>query len=150
MFFSKHTGGDGYYVKRSYNGSGVTPFTGLAVDELYLIKAECLARVGEVGEAMKVLNSLLVYRFPPDKFEPLQATDAADALATILLERRKTLVYRALRWDDLKRLNKEGANITLTRVLDGEVFTLPPNDPRYVFNIPDDEIAASGITQNRR
>lgn len=150
VYFARLPLADGYYVKRSYNGSGITPFTGLAVDELYLIKAECLARKGNVKEAMAVLNRLLTFRFPADKFRPLVASDASEALSVILVERRKTLVYRALRWDDLKRLNSEGANITLTRVLGEEEYKLAPNDPRYVFNIPDDEIAASGIIQNKR
>lgn len=150
IYFARLPLKEGYYVKRGYNGSGLTNFTGLAVDELYLIKAECLARSGSFEEAMTVLNKLLYYRFPPEKFKPLQAFSASESLDIILLERRKTLVYRALRWDDLRRLNKEGANITLTRILDGETYTLPPNDPRYVFNIPDDEIAMSGIIQNQR
>tara|TARA_R110002033_G_scaffold36621_1_gene75228 strand:+ start:3737 stop:3916 length:180 start_codon:yes stop_codon:yes gene_type:complete len=59
-------------------------------------------------------------------------------------------VWRGLRWQDIRRLNKEGAGITLTRTLKGENYTLPPNDPRYIFPIPDDEIALSGIKQNVR
>ena len=44
----------------------------------------------------------------------------------------------------------EGANITLKRDLDGTIYTLPPNDPRYVMPIPQDEINLSHIEQNAR
>jgi len=55
---------------------------------------------------------------------------------------------RTLRYTDLKRLNKEGANITLTRFIKGQTYTLLPNDPRYALPIPDDVIQVSGMPQN--
>lgn len=140
-----------YYKKRGYNGMGLYPFTGLATDELYLIKAECLARRGETQLAIDKLNQLLINRFDKSiRYKPLKASSSVEALSKILLERRKELVWRGLRWHDLKRLNKEGANITLTRILNGVKYTLPPNDARYIFPIPSDEIALSGIQQNDR
>lgn len=140
-----------FYKKRGYNGNGLYPFTGLATDELYLIKAECLARRNETQSAMDKLNQLLILRFDKSKtYRAVTASSPADALTKVLLERRKELVWRGLRWHDLKRLNKEGANITLSRTLNGSTYTLPPNDPRYVFPIPNDEIALSGIAQNPR
>lgn len=156
IFFSKQLDGT-YNMKRGYNGSsGIYPFVGLATDEVYLIKAECLARRNEAGLAMDMLNHLKVKRWNPNAISPakpyqdMTAVDGADALAQVLLERRKELVWRGLRWDDLKRLNKEGANITLTRKINGETYTLPPNSPRYVFPIPDNEINLSRIKQNER
>ena len=71
-------------------------------------------------------------------------------MALILLERRKELLMRGLRWMDLKRLNMEGAAITLTRTVNGQVYTLPPNDLRYALPIPEDVIAISGMQQNPR
>jgi tetratricopeptide (TPR) repeat protein len=140
-----------YYRKRGYYGQGNYPFTGLATDEVYLIKAECLARRGQTSIAMDELNQLLVKRYNNTiTYVPVTAGSAADALDTVLLERRKELMWRGLRWQDLKRLNMEGANLTLTRMLNGVTYTLPPNDPRYVLPIPDDEIALSGIQQNPR
>lgn len=145
-----------YYKKRGYNGSSNYAFTGLATDELYLIKAECLARTGKTQEALDVLNSLLIKRWdasatnPALQFQAVSAISADDALKKILLERRKELIWRALRWQDLKRLNKEGASIVLNRMVAGTNYSLPPNDPRYVFPIPEDEISLSGIEQNIR
>lgn len=148
---------DGSYGKKiGYNGYGNYHFTGLATDELFLIKAECMARRGDIQGSMDFLNQLIVKRWKPNAtvpavpYLPITAANGKDALDKILLERRKELVWRGLRWQDLKRLNKEGANITLKRSMNGMDYILPPNDPRYVFPIPDDEIALSGLEQNIR
>jgi hypothetical protein len=144
--------GDGtYYRKPGYNGQNSYPFTGLATDEMYIIKAECLARNGQTSSAMDELNLLLIKRFKKGiPYVPLTASNSRIALNTILIERSKEMVWRGTRWYDLKRLNLEGANITLTRVVNGTNYTLPPNDVRWVMPIPSDEISLSGITQNPR
>ncbi len=147
IFFRKSLGTS--YMKVGYYNSGVL-FTGTAVDEVYLVLAECLARAGNLPEALNTLNGLLIKRYVPGTYVPFVSGDKDEVLAKILLERRKELVWRGLRWTDIKRLNKEGANITLSRNLGGQVYTLPPNDPRYALPIPDDEIALSGIQQNIR
>jgi hypothetical protein len=79
---------------------------------------------------------------------PLIAANKEAALATILLERRKELLMRGLRWIDIKRLNKEGHNIVQKRVVNNVVYTLPPNDSRYALPIPIDIIRATGMAQN--
>ncbi|NHA05519.1 RagB/SusD family nutrient uptake outer membrane protein [Mucilaginibacter sp. HC2] len=149
LYFSKRADGT-YYRKRGYYGTGLYCFTGLATDELYLIKAECLARLGQTNDAISTLNSLLLRRYQTGTFTNLSAASANAALSTILLERRKELMWRGLRWYDLKRLNAEGAQITLTRSLNGNNYSLPPNDSKWVMPIPKDEIALSGIQQNQR
>jgi tetratricopeptide (TPR) repeat protein len=126
------------------------PFTGLANDEMYLIKAESLARRGLKDQALLILNELLRSRTKTGFFVPVTASDSDQVLEKILIERRKSLIWRSLRWTDLRRLNKEGKNIELKRKLGDLEFTLAPNSPLYVLPIPDDEIALSGITQNKR
>lgn len=140
----------GFVVNKNYVGNGFYPFTGLATDEVYLVKAECAARRGDVDVSMKILNTLLINRFPSTKFMPVNATSPQQAFDIVLKERRKELVWRGARWEDLKRLNKEGANITITRLLNGVTYSLLPNDPKYIFAIPSGEIALSGIIQNIR
>lgn len=66
----------------------------------------------------------------------------------IVQERRKELVFRNLRWMDIKRLNKEGANITLKRIIDGQTFTLPPNNNRFALPLPADIVKMTGMPQN--
>jgi tetratricopeptide (TPR) repeat protein len=125
-------------------------FDGLATDEIYLVRAECRARAGDKDNAMADLNTLLHNRWKTGQFTDLVASSPEDALAQILVERRKELLYRGLRWTDLRRLNIEGANITLTRKINGNIYQLPPNDLRWVLLIPAQEIIQSGVAQNPR
>lgn len=148
IYFRVITGGFG--IKRGYAGNGTPPFTGLATDEVYLIKAECLARRNMVPESMAMLNSLLVKRYRTNFFVAATANDRTEALDVVLKERRKELVFRGARWSDVRRLNKEGANIVMKRFVNGALVELKPNSPLYALPIPDDEIAASGIQQNVR
>jgi len=126
-------------------------FDGLATDEIYLNKAECQARSGNTADAMNTLNALLTTRWATGTFTPYTAVSNDQALQIILLERRKELVYRGLRWTDLRRLNKDPNHaITLSRSVNGSTYSLPPNDPRYALPIPDIEISLNGLTQNQR
>ena len=134
----------------SYDFKGYK-YDGLATDEVYLIKAECLARAGNVPEAMDALNTLLQTRWKTGTFVPYTAAGQDDAINQILLERRKELVFRGLRWTDLRRLNSDPKYaVSLKRVVNGSSYQLPPNDPRYALPIPDNEIALGGLTQNPR
>lgn len=136
-------------MKRGYSGTS-NVFTGLATDEQYLIKAECAARRSDPQTALTYLNALLLKRHLSNSFTAISSSDSKTVLGYVLMERRKELIKRGLRWSDLKRLNKEGADITLTRNLNGKTYTLAPNDPKYIFPIPEAEINWSGITQNPR
>lgn len=139
-----------HIVKRGYNGSGLSPFNGLAVDEVLLIKAECLVRRGDLHGAEVLYNRLRKHRYSLGTYASTTFLEASSALELVLLERRKELVWRGIRWDDIKRLNGRGAGIVLRRTLGGKVHTLEPTSGRYVFNIPQDEINRSGIAQNER
>lgn len=122
----------------------------LAPSEMLLTIAECNARLGNLTNASETLNQLMIKRWKVDEFTPYAFTDNTVALQTILEERRKELVMRGLRWPDIKRLNRDGANITLTRTVNGQIIILPPNDLRYAIAIPEEVIEISGIQQNPR
>ena len=66
----------------------------------------------------------------------------------MLTERRKELLFRGVRWVDVKRLNKEGYGISLQRTIDGQTYRLGPNSLRFALPIPEDVIAMSGMPQN--
>lgn len=150
LFFRDRGVGLGFTFKGSYNQNSVY-FTGIATDELYLIRSECYARKNNLTEAMNDLNTLLRTRWKTGTFVDFTASTQTEALTKILTERRKELLFRGRRWNDLRRLNKEaGFAITLKRILNGETFTLPPNDLKYVYPIPPDEIKLSGLEQNPR
>jgi hypothetical protein len=124
-------------------------FTGIATDEMYLIRAESYARQNKTDLALADLNLLLSKRFKSSQFTPITNTDAKQALKLILMERRKELMFRTLRWSDLKRLNKEPDYAqTLTRKINGVVYELKPNSIRYTLQIDGDVIQISGMQQN--
>lgn len=137
------------YQKGGYSGS-FFPFTGLATDELYLIHAECAARAGNTSHAMNDINTLLLQRWKTGTFPGYSVSSLAEALDTVLLERRKELPFRGVRWSDLRRLNQEGMNIVLIRSLNGTRYTLNPNDENYTLPIPPDVLSLGGIPDNPR
>jgi tetratricopeptide (TPR) repeat protein len=147
--FFKSLGNGTFSFKGSYMGTD-SHFSGLASSELYLTRAECNARAGRTTEALADLNTLLVKRYKSGSFVPVTAATSTQALAIILTERRKEMIFRFTRWMDIKRLNKEGANITLKRLIGGVTYSLPPNDLRYALALPEDIIALSGMPQNPR
>jgi starch-binding outer membrane protein, SusD/RagB family len=136
---------------RRFRGSYATgnrKFSGLASDEMYLIRAESSARLGNKDAAMQDLNTLMEKRWNTASWVPFTAATAEEALELILTERRKELLVRGIRWNDIKRLNKENRNIELKRDNSGQITTLPPNDKRYALPLPRDIIDQTGIPQN--
>jgi tetratricopeptide (TPR) repeat protein len=116
-------------------------FGGIATDEMYLTRAECYVRTGNVAGALNDLNTLLAKRYLVGTFTPFETANADEALRFIIAERRKELVMRGVRWMDLRRLNKEEQfATTLTRVVNGTKYSLSPNDSRYTYPIPDEVI----------
>ncbi|TDQ79459.1 RagB/SusD family nutrient uptake outer membrane protein [Sphingobacterium yanglingense] len=135
----------------TYSGRADYQFTGLAVDDLYLTKAECLVRMGRLEEARKLMQTLLEYRFVDNVVTVTIPQDRDDLLRWILLERRKELFGRGTRWMDLKRLNREpGLQEDLKRRYQGLDFELPANSSRYVFFIPESDVEMSNLDQNIR
>lgn len=148
--FFRDSGSGRINFKGSYTGA-IPWFAGLATDEVYLTRAECRARSGQVSGALADLNQLLARRWKTGTYVPLSASTAEAALTLVLQERRKELVARNLRWADLRRLNLEPARqVTLTRSLNGSTYTLEPDSRRYVYPIPPEEVRLSGLTPNER
>jgi tetratricopeptide (TPR) repeat protein len=116
-------------------------FCGLATDEMYLTRAECYVRTGNISAAMQDLDSLMIKRINTGAFIPYTAADANDALLQILRERRKEMLYRGTRWTDLRRLNMDASTTnTLKRTVAGITYTLLPNSTRYIYYIPQNVI----------
>lgn len=138
-FFNK--AGDNITFKGNYNNNPSSLFCGIAVDEVFLIRAECYARKGNTTAAMKDLNDLLKTRWKKQNgistYVDQTAINADDALIKILDERKKELLLRGLRWSDLRRLNMEDRfKVTLSRTIGGKTYILEPNSYKYTFPIP--------------
>jgi tetratricopeptide (TPR) repeat protein len=148
LFFQLQAGTSNYTFKGSYDGT-ISLFNGPATDEMYLVRAESAARAGNKDAAMADLNTLRQNRFAKAAYQPLSASDAAQALTLVLTERKKELLFRGLRWSDLRRLNQEPALAdTLKKIVNGQTYTLPPNDARYTLPLPLVVISDTGMAQN--
>jgi hypothetical protein len=136
--------------KGNYTGvAGASLFTGIATNELYFVKAEAAVRNGDSNKALDALNKVLFTRWKKGTFTPHTITDPKGLLQLILKERRKDLLFRSLRWTDLRRLNMDPdyAKI-LTRNLSIATYSLEPNGLRYVFQIDQNAVNLSGLQQN--
>ncbi|TXJ24870.1 MAG: RagB/SusD family nutrient uptake outer membrane protein [Chitinophagaceae bacterium] len=149
IFFMRST--DGIIFKGRYDEISTRQFMGIASDELYLIKAECYARNGDTDKASQFLNKLLLYRFRKGTYAPISGKSSAEILESVILERKKELVMRGVRWSDMRRLSgNPGLTETVTRRIGYRTYILEPNSYRYTFPIPDDVIAKTGIQQNSK
>ncbi len=155
LLFFKPVNATEYAFKGYYSGRSASYFAGFANDELYLIRSECNVRLGATKDALDDMNKLLETRIRKGTFEKLELSDAKELLNLILNERRKEMLFRGVRWSDLKRLNVDPDHaIDLFREINvnGEIkrYELPANDRRYVYPIPREVIIQSNIPQNPR
>lgn len=142
---------NGYFNMDGHHTGSTIVFGGLTVGELQLIAAEGFARSGNSDLALSYLNQLLENRYLRENWIPLEGLNEKELLDRVLLERRKELVGRGIRWSDLRRLNQEpDFEKEVIREIDGQEFSLQPNSNRYVFLIPDNEIIRSDVEQNPR
>ena len=117
----------------------ITVCCGFSTPEIYLIAAECEARVGSIENALAHLNTLrdmrimnnVKYTNTPEKTRP-------EVLKMTIDERRREFVFNGItRLVDLKRMNRESWFAKdIVHSADGETWTLPANDPRYIMPIP--------------
>jgi len=117
--------------------------------ELYLIEAEALARAGQEAASKVVFDQLEKNRNPAYA----GATTTGQAyIDEILNSRRLELWGEGFRFLDLKRLNlpldRNGTNVS--EVVNNNVLYIAPDDKRWTWLIPQDEINASQgvIVQN--
>lgn len=103
--------------------------------ENYFIAAECEARIGSRQRALQLVNKVRENRL--QDFSELQASTNDEALVKVLEEKRREFCFKGpMRLFDLKRLNLEQRfQKTITHTADGETFTLPANDIRYVLPV---------------
>jgi len=149
LYFKPNTTGEPTY-KGSYSGSGLS-FIGPAVDEVILNYAEALARLGKAPQAIEEMNKLLVTRYKTGTYQPKLGLNQQQTLDWVLTERRKELLYRGIRWTDIKRLHYEVRyQTTVVRIIPSGEVRLVPGDKRYAAIIPEDAIVFGGLQQNPR
>lgn len=128
----------GYYLYAPY----VRVCCGFSTPEIYLIAAECEARVGSIDNALKHLNTLRDMRIKNNvDFENDGTMTRAKALELCLDERRREFANVGIfRWVDLKRMNADKDYpqfaVDVVHSADGQTWTLPANDLRYIMPVP--------------
>lgn len=119
-------------------GSGYT--RAIRTEEMYLILAEAYAhKTNGLEEAVKYLNTLREPKFRRGKYSPLVASsfNSESLLDYVFLERRRELCFEGHRWFDLRRHGMPAQ----TRIgYNNEVANLKQNDPKYVLQIPQQEL----------
>jgi tetratricopeptide (TPR) repeat protein len=106
--------------------------------EVVLIKAEALARLNRLPEAVDEYNKVRIRAGLPKHILGVDVTTQADVLAAIMLERRHELAFEGDRWPDLVRAGLAGTVKDLA-------------NPGFVlFPIPSREITTTNgnVTQN--
>ena len=125
---------------------------GMTTTEVYLIKAECLARTGKVNDAMDLLNKVREKRIFPEVYQPLTAANANQAIDLIAKTKGEALIQTIVPFCDARRLNLEPAHArTLTKTEDGKNYSLAPNSHLWVMPFPQGAVDNHGngtVTQN--
>jgi hypothetical protein len=94
--------------------------------EVILNKAEALARLGRLGEAVAEYNKVRARAGVRAHVVGTDVTTAAEVLDAIWTERRRELAFEGDRWPDLVRTNRAATllNIPVFRT----VFPIPQNE----------------------
>lgn len=141
---------DRIIFKSSYVGTNALMFTGITTAEILLMRAECNARLNYLEDAKSDMELLLKNRYF-NSVIPNIPTDQIDLIRFILRERRKELLFRGRRWQDLRRyLNDPVFQVFPKRIIDSKILTLTNNDNRWVWPLPPDAISISRFEQNPR
>ncbi|AMP99817.1 hypothetical protein AY601_2943 [Pedobacter cryoconitis] len=150
LIFLRDYGNGNITFKGTYTNTAYL-FSGLATDEMYLIRAESKAWENDLNGSMDDLNLLLKTRWKAGKYISYTASTQKQALEIIFMERRKELISRGTRWTDLRKLNQNSLYAkTLVRQLNNQTIIILPQSLKYTFPIPQNEIDGSGIEQNTR
>ncbi|HWV66294.1 RagB/SusD family nutrient uptake outer membrane protein [Chitinophaga sp.] len=124
-----------YQVKIFLRGDFYSNY--LNVPEMYLVRAECLARENNLTAALADINKLRLNRITPAAYKAFTPADfnndGEKVLRFVLEERRRELAFTGMRVIDLKRLNKETRfRKTVTHVAEGKTYELLPGSNNYL------------------
>ena len=132
--------------------TGAFNFGGITTVEVYLIKAECLARAGQIADALTVLNTVRKTRILPASYQDISTTDKTTALNAIYRTKNNELIMTLIPYADARRLNAEGVyKVSFTKVAGGKTYTLSSDSHLWTSPFPQGAINNPGngtITQN--
>lgn len=153
------------FVRQNANATIGTPYTIMpqfTTDEVLLERAEAYANLGSSDLALADINTFLSTRITSYNATTHAVTYAkiasvfgttdvkAGLIACILdLKRREFMQEGGVRWFDIIRLNLPVTHNIKANDNTSTYITLPPSDPRRVFQLPA-EVILSGVPLNPR
>jgi tetratricopeptide (TPR) repeat protein len=145
-----YTVGAETYYRRTL--AGTFNFGGITTVEVYLIKAECLARAGQISEALGVLNTVRKTRILPASYQDIATADKTTAMNAIFRTKRNELLQSLISFADARRLNAEGVyKVSFSKQAGGTTYTLTSNSHLWTMPFPQGATKNPGngtITQN--
>ncbi|MEN2402519.1 RagB/SusD family nutrient uptake outer membrane protein [Flavobacterium sp. MC2016-06] len=132
--------------------SGMFNFGGITTVEIYLIKAECLARAGQISDALGLLNTVRKTRILPASYQDITTTDKTTALNAIFKTKNNELILTLIPFADARRLNAEGVyKVSFSKVENGTTYTLSSDSHLWTMPFPQGAVKNPGngtLTQN--
>lgn len=130
-------GEDTYYKGLGY---GYFNYGGMTTCEMYLIKAECLARKAannDFTEAMQALDAVRKTRILPEDYQPSSPKTLAEAIGLIRRTKDNELIFSFIPFADARRFNHEKTYArTMTKEYDGKTYTLSPDSHLWTMPFP--------------
>jgi SusD family. len=121
-----------YAITTGYYNEG-----GITTTEVYMIKAECLARKNDIDGAMDVLNAVREKRILPAHYAPLTAGTTQEAIEYIRRTKENETLFSIVAFGDMRRFNKDPLYArTYTKTENGETLTLSPDSHMWTMPIP--------------
>ena len=134
--------------------TGYYNLSGISTPEVYLIKAECQVRKGNITDGLETLDTVRKTRLTPDSYSPSAASDEGEAIEKIRRAKADELINSIYPFIDAKRLNAEGKyTVTLTKTFDDKAYTLSPTSHLWTMVFPANAINRPGngvLTQNSK
>lgn len=147
-FFRTKTDGSIIYDKYNISSDPNAFFSGFGgivmlfrAAETQLIKAEALYRLGKMTESKEALNE-----FKQGRYLDIEGSYTESDLLNEILKERKLEFYHEqdIWWLDMKRTGTR-----MERVINGTLYVLEPDDYRYCFPIPQNEMKVNkNMVQN--
>lgn len=133
-------GADTYYTSIT---TGFFNHGGLTTTEVYLIKAECLARLNQIPAALTALDAVRVKRIFSQNYVPSSASTTIEAVKLIQRTKSNDLILSLVPFADMRRLNKDSNYATtLSKTVGSQTLTLAPGSTMWTMPFP------AGATRN--
>lgn len=116
--------------------------TGLTTVDNILLQAECAIRKGDLEQAATLIDKVRANRLYTGRWTPSSFSTKEEAIKELERNVRCEKIYSILGFVNLKRWNQDAEwAVTLTRNINGAVYTLAPTSPLWIWPFPSTDVA---------